>query len=167
MAQAAETRKRGKAASKSTTKQSGKSSNGQAGGGLDRDGLVKAYRTMLLIRRFEEKAGQLYGMGLIGGFCHLYIGQEAVVTGLQMALSEGDEVITSYRDHGHMLACGMDARGVMAELTGRSGGYSHGKGGSMHMFSLEKKFYGGHGIVAAQVPLGTGLAFANKYRGNK
>jgi pyruvate dehydrogenase E1 component alpha subunit len=120
----------------------------------------------LLIRRFEEKAGQLYGMGLIGGFCHLYIGQEAVVIGMQMALSEGDEVITSYRDHGHMLATGMEARGVMAELTGRSGGYSHGKGGSMHMFSKEKNFFGGHGIVGAQVSLGTGLAFSNWYRGN-
>jgi pyruvate dehydrogenase E1 component alpha subunit len=121
---------------------------------------------MLLIRRFEEKAGQLYGMGFIGGFCHLYIGQEAVVVGMQSALKEGDQIITSYRDHGHMLATGMEARGVMAELTGRRGGYSKGKGGSMHMFSKEKGFYGGHGIVGAQVPLGTGLAFANKYRGN-
>ena len=121
---------------------------------------------MLLIRRFEEKAGQMYGMGLIGGFCHLYIGQEAVVVGMQMALKQGDAVITGYRDHGHMLACGMDPKGVMAELTGRSHGYSRGKGGSMHMFSAEKGFFGGHGIVAAQVPLGTGLAFANKYRGN-
>ena len=121
---------------------------------------------MLLIRRFEEKAGQLYGMGLIGGFCHLYIGQEAVVVGMQMAIKEGDQVITGYRDHGHMLACGMDPKGVMAELTGRRGGYSKGKGGSMHMFSVEKGFYGGHGIVGAQVPLGTGLAFANRYRGN-
>ena len=121
---------------------------------------------MLLIRRFEEKAGQLYGMGLIGGFCHLYIGQEAVVVGMQMALSDGDEVITSYRDHGHMLATGMDPRGVMAELTGRAGGYSHGKGGSMHMFSKEKNFFGGHGIVGAQVSLGTGLGFSNWYRGN-
>ena len=126
----------------------------------------QAYRRMLLIRRFEEKAGQLYGMGLIGGFCHLYIGQEAVVIGMQMALKPGDEVITGYRDHGHMLACGMDPKGVMAELTGRRGGYSKGKGGSMHMFSVEKGFFGGHGIVGAQVPLGTGLAFANKYRGN-
>ena len=121
---------------------------------------------MLLIRRFEEKAGQLYGMGAIGGFCHLYIGQEAVVVGMQMALKQGDQVITGYRDHGHMLACGMDANGVMAELTGRRGGYSKGKGGSMHMFSMEKNFYGGHGIVGAQVSLGTGLAFANRYRGN-
>jgi pyruvate dehydrogenase E1 component alpha subunit len=121
---------------------------------------------MLLIRRFEEKAGQLYGMGLIGGFCHLYIGQEAVVVGMQMATKTGDQVITGYRDHGHMLACGMDAKGVMAELTGRRGGLSKGKGGSMHMFSVEKQFYGGHGIVGAQVSLGTGLAFANRYRGN-
>ncbi|NWG26384.1 MAG: pyruvate dehydrogenase (acetyl-transferring) E1 component subunit alpha [Pseudorhodoplanes sp.] len=127
---------------------------------------LAAYREMLLIRRFEEKAGQMYGMGLIGGFCHLYIGQEAVVVGMQMALKEGDQVITGYRDHGHMLACQMDPKGVMAELTGRRGGYSKGKGGSMHMFSVEKKFYGGHGIVGAQVSLGTGLAFANKYRGN-
>ena len=125
-----------------------------------------AYRQMLLIRRFEEKAGQMYGMGLIGGFCHLYIGQEAVVVGMQMALREGDQVITGYRDHGHMLATGMDPKGVMAELTGRRGGYSKGKGGSMHMFSVEKKFFGGHGIVAAQVSLGTGLAFANRYRGD-
>jgi pyruvate dehydrogenase E1 component alpha subunit len=127
---------------------------------------LRAYRTMLLIRRFEEKAGQLYGMGLIGGFCHLYIGQEAVVVGMHMTIKPGDEVITGYRDHGHMLACGMDPKGVMAELTGRRGGYSKGKGGSMHMFSVEKGFYGGHGIVGAQVPIGTGLAFANKYRGN-
>ena len=143
MAVAAETKKRGKAKEKP----------------IDKDMLLKAYRTMLLIRRFEEKAGQLYGMGLIGGFCHLYIGQEAVVVGLQQAIGDGDQVITSYRDHGHMLACGMEARGVMAELTGRSGGYSRGKGGSMHMFSKEKNFFGGHGIVGAQVSLGTGLAF--------
>ena len=134
--------------------------------GLDKDELLRAYHDMLLIRRFEEKAGQLYGMGLIGGFCHLYIGQEAVVVGVQMALTPGDEVITSYRDHGHMLATGMDARGVMAELTGRATGYSHGKGGSMHMFSKEKNFFGGHGIVGAQVSLGTGLGFSNWYRGN-
>ncbi len=127
---------------------------------------VKAYRDMLLIRRFEERAGQLYGMGFIGGFCHLYIGQEAVVTGLQLASKQGDQVITTYRDHGHMLACDMDPKGVMAELTGRRGGYSRGKGGSMHMFSKEKNFYGGHGIVGASVPLGAGLAFTNKYRGN-
>jgi len=123
------------------------------------------YRDMLLIRRFEEKAGQLYGMGLIGGFCHLYIGQEAVVVGLEAAAEEGDKRITTYRDHGHMLACGMDPKGVMAELTGRAGGYSRGKGGSMHMFSTEKQFYGGHGIVGANVPLGAGLAFADKYQG--
>ena len=125
-----------------------------------------AYREMLLIRRFEEKAGQLYGMGFIGGFCHLYIGQEAVVVGMQMAAKEGDQIITGYRDHGHMLATDMDPKGVMAELTGRRGGYSKGKGGSMHMFSKEKNFYGGHGIVGAQVSLGTGLAFANRYREN-
>ena len=117
---------------------------------------LSAYRSMLTIRRFEEKAGQMYGMGLIGGFCHLYIGQEAVVVGMQMVLKDGDQVITGYRDHGHMLACGMDAKGVMAELTGRAHGYSKGKGGSMHMFSVEKGFFGGHGIVGAQVPLGTG-----------
>ena len=152
MAQATETKKRGKA----------KDTAGAAG----RDDLMRAWHDMLLIRRFEEKAGQLYGMGLIGGFCHLYIGQEAVVVGIQMALGEGDEIITSYRDHGHMLACGMDPKGVMAELTGRSGGYSRGKGGSMHMFSKEKNFFGGHGIVGAQVSLGTGLAFSNWYRGN-
>jgi pyruvate dehydrogenase E1 component alpha subunit len=128
---------------------------------------LHAYREMLLIRRFEEKAGQMYGMGLIGGFCHLYIGQEAVVVGMQMASKEGDQVITGYRDHGHMLACGMESRGVMAELTGRRGGYSRGKGGSMHMFSREKNFYGGHGIVGAQVSLGTGLAFADWYRDDK
>jgi pyruvate dehydrogenase E1 component alpha subunit len=128
--------------------------------------LLKAYRDMLLIRRFEEKAGQLYGMGLIGGFCHLYIGQEAVVVGMQLAIGPGDEVITSYRDHGHMLAKGMEARGVMAELTGRATGYSHGKGGSMHMFSKKENFFGGHGIVGAQVSLGNGLAFSNWYRGN-
>ena len=128
--------------------------------------LLKYYREMLLIRRFEEKAGQLYGMGLIGGFCHLYIGQEAVVVGLEAAASEGDKRVTSYRDHGHMLACGMDPNGVMAELTGREGGYSKGKGGSMHMFSREKHFYGGHGIVGAQVPLGAGLAFADRYLEN-
>ncbi len=149
MAQAAEARKRGKART-----------------GLSQEDLLRAYRDMQMIRRFEEKAGQLYGMGLIGGFCHLYIGQEAVVVGLQMALKPGDQVITSYRDHGHMLATGMEARGVMAELTGRAGGYSRGKGGSMHMFSKEKNFFGGHGIVGAQVSLGTGLAFSNWYRGN-
>jgi pyruvate dehydrogenase E1 component alpha subunit len=131
-----------------------------------RDEDLAAYRDMLLVRRFEEKAGQLYGMGYIGGFCHLYIGQEAVVTGLRMAGAPGDQVIATYRDHGHMLAAGMDARRVMAELTGRRSGYAKGKGGSMHMFSREALFYGGHGIVGASVPLGAGLAFANKYRGN-
>ncbi|KRS12030.1 pyruvate dehydrogenase [Roseovarius atlanticus] len=130
------------------------------------DELKKYYRDMLLVRRFEEKAGQLYGMGLIGGFCHLYIGQEAVVVGLEATAEEGDKRITTYRDHGHMLACGMDPDGVMAELTGREGGYSKGKGGSMHMFSREKDFYGGHGIVGANVPLGAGLALADQYKGN-
>jgi pyruvate dehydrogenase E1 component alpha subunit len=132
---------------------------------FDKEQELKAYRDMLLIRRFEEKAGQMYGMGLIGGFCHLYIGQEAVVVGMQMTLKPGDKVITGYRDHGHMLAAGMDPKGVMAELTGRQHGYSKGKGGSMHMFSVANGFYGGHGIVGAQVSLGTGLAFANRYRG--
>src|SRR5208282_1950620 len=127
--------------------------------------LLDLYRRMLLIRRFEEKAGQMYGMGLIGGFCHLYIGQEAVVVGIMAAAETGDAVITSYRDHGHMLACGMDPKGVMAELTGRRTGYSKGKGGSMHMFSKEAAFFGGHGIVGAQVPIGTGLGFAFHYRG--
>lgn len=126
--------------------------------------LLQYYRDMLLIRRFEERAGQLYGMGEIAGFCHLYIGQEAVVVGMQSALKEVDTVITTYRDHGHMLACGMDPKGVMAELTGRAGGYSKGKGGSMHMFSREKNFFGGHGIVGASVSLGAGLAFAHHYR---
>jgi len=127
--------------------------------------LVRFYEQMLLIRRFEERAGQLYGLGLIGGFCHLYIGQEAVAVGLQSALQEGhDSVITGYRDHGHMLAYGIDPKVIMAELTGRAAGISRGKGGSMHMFSTEHKFYGGHGIVGAQVPLGAGLAFAHKYR---
>jgi pyruvate dehydrogenase E1 component alpha subunit len=133
---------------------------------FSKDQEFHALAQMLQIRRFEEKAGQMYGMGLIGGFCHLYIGQEAVVIGMAMAKKDGDQMITGYRDHGHMLACGMDPKGVMAELTGRRDGYSKGKGGSMHMFSLDKQFYGGHGIVGAQVPLGTGLAFANKYRGN-
>ena len=131
-----------------------------------REILEQLYEQMILIRRFEEKAGQLYGMGHIGGFCHLYIGQEAVVVGMQSMAEEGDSVVTSYRDHGHMLACGMESRGVMAELTGRKNGYSQGKGGSMHMFSREKNFYGGHGIVAAQVPIGAGLAFAHKYKGD-
>ena len=128
--------------------------------------LIQYYRDMLLIRRFEEKAGQLYGMGLIAGFCHLYIGQEAVVVGVQSVLDADDQVITGYRDHGHMLAAGMTSRGVMAELTGRETGYARGKGGSMHMFSREKNFFGGHGIVGAQVPIGTGLAFSNKYKGS-
>jgi pyruvate dehydrogenase E1 component alpha subunit len=132
--------------------------------GATRADLLRHFRTMLLIRRFEERAGQMYGRGLIGGYCHLYIGQEAVVVGMQAALREGDSFVTSYRDHGHMLACGMDPKGVMAELCGRSGGYSRGKGGSMHMFRPEKGFYGGHGIVGAQVPIGTGLAFAHHYR---
>jgi pyruvate dehydrogenase E1 component alpha subunit len=147
-----------KTATKPVTKSAAQSAK------IPSEDLIRHYRDMLLIRRFEEKAGQLYGMGLIGGFCHLYIGQEAVVVGMQAAAEEGDTVITSYRDHGHMLACGMDPKGVMAELTGRAGGYSKGKGGSMHMFSAEKKFYGGHGIVGAQVPLGTGLGFAHKYK---
>lgn len=134
---------------------------------ISQEEALKVYRDMLLIRRFEERAAQLYGMGLIAGFCHLYIGQEAVVVGMQAVLKPHDTVITAYRDHGHMLACGMDAKGVMAELTGRSGGYSKGKGGSMHMFSREKNFFGGHGIVGAQIPIGTGLAFAHKYKEDK
>ncbi|HWE72228.1 MAG TPA: pyruvate dehydrogenase (acetyl-transferring) E1 component subunit alpha [Stellaceae bacterium] len=133
---------------------------------LSPEQMLKLYRDMLLIRRFEEKAGQMYGMGLIGGFCHLYIGEEAVVVGVTASVQEGDTIVTSYRDHGHMLACGMDPKGVMAELTGRRGGYSRGKGGSMHMFSREKNFFGGHGIVGAQVPIGTGMAFAHRYRDN-
>jgi pyruvate dehydrogenase E1 component alpha subunit len=133
----------------------------------DRDAALKYYRDMLLIRRFEERAGQLYGMGLIGGFCHLYIGQEAIAVGMQAIAEKGDQVITGYRDHGHMLAAGMDPKEVMAELTGRAGGSSHGKGGSMHMFSVAAGFFGGHGIVGAQVSLGTGLALANKYKGEK
>jgi pyruvate dehydrogenase E1 component alpha subunit len=128
--------------------------------------LIDYYRSMLLMRRFEEKAGQMYGMGLIGGFCHLYIGQEAVVTGIQATLKKGDAIITSYRDHAHMLACGIDPKVIFAELTGRIDGISKGKGGSMHMFSVEHGFFGGHGIVAAQVPIGAGLAFAHKYKGN-
>jgi pyruvate dehydrogenase E1 component alpha subunit len=154
------------ASKKSVTQVVGNGSTSQPPPSFTREQDLHALREMLLIRRFEEKAGQLYGMGAIGGFCHLYIGQEAIVVGMQMSLEEGDQVITGYRDHGHMLACGMDAKGVMAELTGRRGGYSKGKGGSMHMFSKEKRFYGGHGIVGAQVSLGTGLAFANRYRGN-
>jgi pyruvate dehydrogenase E1 component alpha subunit len=147
---------------KNISKKSSASSNVN----YDLELLQNMYKKMLLIRRFEEKAGQLYGMGKIGGFCHLYIGQEAVVVGIQSVQIEGDSVVTSYRDHGHMLACDMDPKGVMAELTGREDGYSKGKGGSMHMFSREKGFFGGHGIVAAQVPIGAGLAFAHKYNGN-
>ena len=156
--------------SKSATKQrssGSKRTKGPVGNNINdklKDDLLSYYRDMVLIRRFEEKAGQLYGMGLIGGFCHLYIGQEAVVVGMQAAIDDKSSVVTSYRDHGHMLACGMDPNGDKAELTGRVGGYSKGKGGSMHMFSREKNFFGGHGIVAAQVPIGTGLAFAHKYR---
>src|SRR3974390_2144490 len=151
---------------KTDTKEKGQDKGNGSPPEFTKEQELKALRDMLLIRRFEEKAGQLYGMGAIGGFCHLYIGQEAVVVGMQMALKKGDQVITGYRDHGHMLACGMEAKGVMAELTGRRGGYSKGEGGSMHMFSVEKNFFGGHGIVGAQVSLGTGLAFANRYRGN-
>ncbi|TIX60119.1 MAG: pyruvate dehydrogenase (acetyl-transferring) E1 component subunit alpha [Mesorhizobium sp.] len=157
-----------KAPAKSKSRSDGKSAGVSPPKPVDftKDEELDAYRRMLLIRRFEEKAGQLYGMGFIGGFCHLYIGQEAVVTGMKMALVDGDQMITAYRDHGHMLAMELSPRGVMAELTGRRGGLSRGKGGSMHMFSKEKHFYGGHGIVGAQVSLGTGLAFANRYRGN-
>jgi pyruvate dehydrogenase E1 component alpha subunit len=169
--------KSARSAGRGVTEKDGPSSEGGRQGAPSGDGATQgaqftredeltAYRSMLLIRRFEEKAGQLYGMGFIGGFCHLYIGQEAVVIGMQMATKPGDQVITGYRDHGHMLATGMDPKGVMAELTGRRSGYSKGKGGSMHMFSKEKNFFGGHGIVGAQVPLGTGLAFANRYREN-
>ena len=140
-------------------------SNGAAQA-VDKGQLLEFYRQMLLIRRFEERAGQLYGMGLIGGFCHLYIGQEAIAVGVQAIKEAGDQVITGYRDHGHMLVAGMDPRAVMAELTGRASGASKGKGGSMHMFAPAKGFYGGHGIVGAQVSLGTGLALANKYRGD-
>lgn len=152
-------------ATKASSKRASKKTAPAKKPNINKEELLKYYEDMLLIRRFEEKAGQLYGMGLIGGFCHLYIGQEAVVTGMQAATKEGDAVITSYRDHGHMLACDMDPKGVMAELTGREGGLSKGKGGSMHMFSKEKNFYGGHGIVGAQIPLGTGIAFAQKYNG--
>ena len=152
--------------SKAPRQRDGKSEERRNSPSMSQDELVRAYRTMVLIRRFEERTGQLYGMGLIGGFCHLYIGQEAVVTGVQMALKPGDKVVTSYRDHGHMLATGMQARGVLAELTGRATGYSRGKGGSMHMFSRKENFYGGHGIVGAQVSIGIGLAFANRYRGS-
>ncbi len=151
----------------SAAKRKSNDSDGGAVGAVSKDELLKYYRDMLLIRRFEERAGQLYGMGLISGFCHLYIGQEAIAVGVQAIKEPGDQVITGYRDHGHMLACGMDPREVMAELTGRAGGSSKGKGGSMHMFSTEADFYGGHGIVGAQVALGTGLALANHYRDNK
>ncbi len=140
--------------------------NGKAAPPGNNDQWLEYYRSMLLIRRFEERAGQLYGMGLIGGFCHLYIGQEAIAVGMEAVKRDGDEIITGYRDHGHMLASGMDPKEVMAELTGRIGGSSKGKGGSMHMFSVPAGFFGGHGIVGAQAPLGTGLAFANKYKGN-
>jgi pyruvate dehydrogenase E1 component alpha subunit len=141
-----------------------RTANGASKVSASGDELLGFYRDMVLIRRFEERAGQLYGMGLIGGFCHLYIGQEAVVVGMQAAMKAGDQCITGYRDHGHMLAQGMDPKSIMAELTGRRDGCSKGKGGSMHMFSVEKAFYGGHGIVGAQVSLGTGIAFANRYR---
>lgn len=150
---------------KSTPRKSGaRKPSGRTKAGPSQEELLHCYEQMLLIRRFEEKAGQLYGMGLIGGFCHLYIGQEAVVVGLHATANAQDSVITTYRDHGHMLVCDMEAKGVMAELTGRIGGYSKGKGGSMHMFSRDKNFFGGHGIVGASVSLGTGLAFAHKYR---
>jgi pyruvate dehydrogenase E1 component alpha subunit len=158
---------RGQTSSAAKRKSSDSNADGAAAGAVTKDELLKYYRDMLLIRRFEERAGQLYGMGLIGGFCHLYIGQEAIAVGVQAIKESGDQVITGYRDHGHMLACGMDPREVMAELTGRAGGSSKGKGGSMHMFSTEADFYGGHGIVGAQVALGTGLALANHYRDNK
>ncbi len=148
---------------KSSPKSPAKSPGAAAPVKIGADELLAYYREMLLIRRFEEKAGQMYGMGLIGGFCHLYIGQEAVVVGMEHAIGPDDAVITSYRDHGHMLARGMDPKGVMAELTGRRDGHSKGKGGSMHMFSSERNFYGGNGIVGAQVPLGVGIAFAHKY----
>ncbi|HEX6867087.1 MAG TPA: pyruvate dehydrogenase (acetyl-transferring) E1 component subunit alpha, partial [Caulobacteraceae bacterium] len=143
-----------------------KSPSPKGDGGAGKDRLTSWYRDMLLIRRFEERAGQLYGMGLIGGFCHLYIGQEAIAVGMQAVKRDGDQIITGYREHGHMLAAGMDPRAVMAELTGRADGASKGKGGSMHMFSVASGFYGGHGIVGSQVSLGTGLAMANRYRDN-
>src|SRR6476659_3686656 len=162
---------RGKAMAKQATKPkveapSAKSKSPFGDNRASPDQLKSFYRDMLLIRRFEERAGQLYGMGLDGRVSPLYIGQEAVVVGMQSTIDGKDSIITSYRDHGHMLACGMDPKGVMAELTGRRDGYSRGKGGSMHMFSKEKNFFGGHGIVGAQVSLGTGLAFANRYRKN-
>src|SRR6202012_4198822 len=151
---------------KTATKEAGQEKETGSPPEFTREQELVALRDMLLIRRFEEKAGQLYGMGAIGGFCQLYIGQEAVVVGMQMTLKKGDQFITGYRDHGHMLGCGMESKGVMAELTGRRGGYSKGKGGSMHMFSKAENFYGGPGIVGAQGSLCTGLAFANHYRGN-
>ncbi len=156
-----------KAPAKAPAKTAAKSKNDGGLAGFDRELIEQLYHTMLLIRRFEERAGQMYGMGLIGGFCHLYIGQEAVVTGLQAGALPTDTVVTTYRDHGHMLATGMDPKGVLAELTGRAGGYSKGKGGSMHMFSREKNFFGGHGIVGASVPIGAGIAFAHKYLDEK
>ena len=156
------TKKTGKSTAATRTNKSSRSAASEPSS----DTQIQFYEDMLKIRRFEERAGQLYGMGLIGGFCHLYIGQEAVVVGLQANVIEADSIITTYRDHGHMLACGMDPKGVMAELTGRRDGYSRGKGGSMHMFSREKGFFGGHGIVGASVPIGTGLAFAHKYNGD-
>lgn len=158
---------RGQTGSAAKRKSNDTGVTGASEGSVEQDDLLRYYRDMLLIRRFEERAGQLYGMGLIGGFCHLYIGQEAIAVGVQSIKEQGDQVITGYRDHGHMLACGMDPKEVMAELTGRAGGSSKGKGGSMHMFSTEADFYGGHGIVGAQVALGTGLALANRYRDNK
>lgn len=151
-------------ATKSSSKKSEQKTLSNSAAEPSLDEMKKLYREMLLIRRFEEKAGQLYGMGLIGGFCHLYIGQEAVVTGIQSVQEPQDTVVTTYRDHAHMLATGMEAKGIMAELTGRIDGYSRGKGGSMHMFSREKGFYGGHGIVGASTAIGTGLAFAHKYK---
>ena len=150
-------------AAKAAPKTRAKSKNDKQDATID---LLAMWHDMQVIRRFEERCGQIYAMGEIGGFCHLYIGQEAVVVGMQAVAREGDQVITGYRDHAHMLACGMEPKYVMAELTGRRDGYSKGKGGSMHMFSVEKNFYGGHGIVGAQVPIGTGLAFANRYRDN-
>lgn len=164
MAQKPATKSSQKASKSTTSRRKSAPSQKPDYSNYDVDELRGFYHDMLQIRRFEEKAGQMYGMGLIGGFCHLYIGQEAVVVGMEAALNEQDSVITTYRDHGHMLACGMDPKGVMAELTGREGGYSRGKGGSMHMFSKEKNFYGGHGIVGANLPLGTGIAFAHKYK---
>ena len=134
---------------------------------LNKKSYLKIYKKMLEIRRFEERASQLYGMGHIGGFCHLYIGQEAVVVGVLMTIMENDSVVTTYRDHGHMLARGLDPKKIMAELLGRKDGYCKGKGGSMHMFSKENNFYGGHGIVGAQVPIGTGIAFTHKYNGDQ